>query len=62
MEVDNKIDSYPELINRACDYIKARNRLTGRDIWQIRAYYFDTNIENVDKVRNGAYIKGCEDW
>lgn len=65
MEVDNKIDEYKyhDLINKACDYIKAREFLTGRDIWQIRAYYFDTNIENVDKVRNGAYgIKGCKNW
>ncbi len=57
MEVDETINSYPELINKACDYIKARESLTGRDIWQIRAYYFDTDINNVDKVR-----KRCSEW
>jgi len=65
MEVDETIDkdNCYDLINKACDYIRAREFLTGRDIWQIRAYYFGTNIENVDKVRNGAYgIKGCKNW
>jgi len=63
MEVDGTINEYHDLINKACDYIKAREFLTGRDIWQKRAYYFGTTIENVDKVRNGAYnIRGCKNW
>ncbi|ADC70138.1 conserved hypothetical protein [Methanocaldococcus sp. FS406-22] len=57
MEVDGQINDFPDLINRACDYIILRKSLTGRDIWQRRAYYFDIKKEFIDKVRGT-----CPEW
>jgi len=57
MEVDGTINSYPELINKACEYVTAQKNSVVGDIWPQRAYYYNANINNVDEVRNQ-----CPEW
>lgn len=56
MEVDGDINLYPELINKACDYLEAQRRATGF-IWSQRAYYYNANISNINEVRDQ-----CPEW
>jgi len=54
--VDGDINLYPELINKACDYLEAQRRATGF-IWSQRAYYYNANISNINEVRDQ-----CPEW
>ncbi|EHP83558.1 DUF4855 domain-containing protein [Methanotorris formicicus] len=57
LEADNQVLSNPNKVLRACDYVKAQKDSVVRDIWQRRAYYFDTKKEVIDRVR-----RTCPEW
>lgn len=57
MEVDGTINSYPELIDKACDYVTAQKNSVVGDVWPYRAYYYDINLENIKSVR-----RQCPEW
>lgn len=56
MEVDEAINLYPDLVNKPCDYVKVQKRIKGH-VWPNRAYYYGTNLRNVNLVR-----EKCPDW
>ncbi len=57
LEADNQVLSNPNKVLRACDYVKAQKDSIVGDIWQRRAYYFDTKKEVIDRVR-----RTCPEW
>jgi hypothetical protein len=56
MEVDGAIKSYPNLIEKACDYVTAQKKVVGT-VWSQRAYYYDIALDNIRQVRSR-----CPDW
>ena len=57
MEVDAAINLYPDLINKACDYVTAQKKSIVGGIWPYRAYYYGARLKNIDSVR-----KRCPEW
>jgi len=43
-------------VDYACDYVRAEKDVTG-SVWAQKAYYFSTEVEVIDTVRNQ-----CSDW